>query len=144
MIMKMCLSGHSTSEQFTVRSMYNTILNENIMPNNRLLWRIKLPLKVKIFLWFLFKGVILTKDSLIERNWHRTESCCFSNRETIQHLFFDCVLARFVWRTIELTFGLKPPMSVGHISTSWLQNIPIDDKKLILVGAGVVHMVKPE
>jgi hypothetical protein len=52
-------------------------------------------------------------------------------------LFFDCVLARFIWRTIELTFGLKPPMSIGHISTSWLQNIPLDDKKLILVVARV-------
>jgi hypothetical protein len=58
----------TTSGQFTVRSMYNTILNENIMSNNRFLWRIKLPLNVKIFLWFLFKGVILTKDNLIKRN----------------------------------------------------------------------------
>jgi hypothetical protein len=129
----------TTSGQLTVRSMYNTILNENIMPNNRFLWRTKLPLKVKIFLWFMFKGVILTKDNLIKRNWHGTESYCFcNNKETIQHLFFDCVLARFVWRTIELTFGLNPPMSVGHISTSWLQNIPTDDKKLILVGAGAM------
>jgi hypothetical protein len=29
-------------------------------------------------------------------------------------------------------------MSIGHISTSWLQNIPTDDKKLILVGAGAM------
>jgi hypothetical protein len=68
------------------------------MPHSRFIWEIKLPLKVKIFLWFLFKGVTLTKDNLVKRNWHGTEKCCFcNNNETIQHLFFDCVLARFVW-----------------------------------------------
>jgi hypothetical protein len=54
--------------EFSVRSMYNAILNSNIMPHSRFVWKIKLPLKVKIFLWFLFKGVTLTKDNLVKRN----------------------------------------------------------------------------
>jgi hypothetical protein len=109
----------TVSHQFTVRSMYNTILNANIMPNNSFLWKIKLPLKVKKFLWFLFKGVILTKNNLIKRNWHVSEICCFcNNRETIQHIFFDSVLAQFVWRTLELTFGLEPSRNLVHMSTS--------------------------
>jgi len=34
-----------------------------------LFWRLKIPLKVKIFIWLLHKGVILTKDNLIRRRW---------------------------------------------------------------------------
>ncbi|KAL5653362.1 hypothetical protein ACJX0J_038820, partial [Zea mays] len=28
------------------------------------------PLKIKIFMWYLIRGVVLTKDNLLRRNWH--------------------------------------------------------------------------
>lgn len=34
-----------------------------------LFWKAKLPLKIKIFLWYLKWGVILTKDNLVKRRW---------------------------------------------------------------------------
>jgi hypothetical protein len=64
----------------------------------------KLPLKIKIFMWFFHKKVILTKDNLIKRNWNGNTSCCFCDKdESIQHLFFECPLAKlygalFIWR----------------------------------------------
>lgn len=30
----------------------------------KFLWKIKIPLKIKIFVWFLLKDVVLTKDNL--------------------------------------------------------------------------------
>jgi hypothetical protein len=54
--------------EFFIRSMYIAILNSNIMSQRRFIWEIKLPLKVKIFLWFLFKRVTLIKDNLVKRN----------------------------------------------------------------------------
>ncbi|WVZ54247.1 hypothetical protein U9M48_005072 [Paspalum notatum var. saurae] len=41
------------------------------------IWRTKLPLKIKIFIWYLKKGVLLTKDNLSRRNWHGGKSCAF-------------------------------------------------------------------
>ena len=35
----------------------------------REIWRAKLPMKIKVFMWYLKKGVILTKDNLAKRNW---------------------------------------------------------------------------
>jgi hypothetical protein len=32
------------------------------------------------------------------------------NKETIQHIFFDCHVARFVWRVFTMAFGLQPPI----------------------------------
>ncbi|WVZ55695.1 hypothetical protein U9M48_006322, partial [Paspalum notatum var. saurae] len=82
---------------FTVKSLYNFSVNQSALPLNKKLWKLKLPLKIKIFAWFLMKCVILTKDNLKKRNWNGDDGCCFCNeKETIQHLFFDCHVARFV------------------------------------------------
>ena len=43
-------------------------------------------LKIKIFMWFIHKGVILTKDNLIKRRWVGNPRCCFcDNNETRKH-----------------------------------------------------------
>ena len=51
---------------FTVQSMYKRIVNQIAMPRNKALWKLKVPLKVKIFVWFLIKGVILTKEIFLK------------------------------------------------------------------------------
>jgi hypothetical protein len=39
------------------------------------LWNLKVPLKIKVFMWYLLKGVIFIKDSLARRNWHGNKKC---------------------------------------------------------------------
>lgn len=41
---------------FSVKSMYRDILQAGKIPENGVLWKLKVPLKVKIFLWYLQKG----------------------------------------------------------------------------------------
>jgi hypothetical protein len=61
--------------------------------------------------------------------------CCFCDSfETIQHLFFDCVLAKFMWRVIQVTFGLSTPMNIKHVFGGWIQRMNEKDKKLLFVG----------
>jgi hypothetical protein len=69
--------SRNASGQFSVRSIYNTMIDVDIMPHNRFLWKLKIPLKVKVFLWFLYRGVTLTKDNLAKINWHGNKKCCF-------------------------------------------------------------------
>jgi hypothetical protein len=53
---------------FSVCSMYLHRL-DNIVPySNKGIWKLKIPLKIKIFLWLLNKRVILTKDNLVRKN----------------------------------------------------------------------------
>jgi hypothetical protein len=102
---------------FNVRSMYNAMIVENIW-GNRLIWKLKLPLKIKIFLWYLNKQVTLTKDNLVRWNWVKSTKCAFCDRdETIQHLFIDCHYAKFLWRTLHVTFNLQGPSSINSIFT---------------------------
>ena len=90
----------TTTGRFTVKSMYLDLLNSHTRFPWKYIWRMKVPLKIKIFMWFLQRKVLLTKDNLAKRNWNRSKTCCFCDKdESIQHLFFDCPFARIVWRT---------------------------------------------
>jgi hypothetical protein len=115
--------------QFFVSSMYQVLLDSDIVPHNSYLWKIKIPLKIKVFLWLLYREAILTKDNLVKRNWHENEMCIFcSNKETTQHLFFDCVLAIYIWTIIHLVAGLAPPNNIRHMFGAWVCDINSKDR----------------
>jgi hypothetical protein len=83
---------------YTVHSMYLTLINNRMTNINKQLWRIKIPLKIKIFMWYINKEVVLTKDNLAKRNWDGNKQCRFCQHDkTIQHLCFYCYYARFIW-----------------------------------------------
>jgi hypothetical protein len=45
------------------------------IPNNernKKLWKLKLPLKIKVFLWNLCRGAILTKDNRVENEQEKS------------------------------------------------------------------------
>lgn len=76
-----------------------------------------MPLKIKISMWFVHKGVFLTKENLAKRSWHGSKQCCFCDQEeTVHHLS----LAKLFWRTIHVAFHLAPPMSLSNLFGKWL------------------------
>jgi hypothetical protein len=122
----------NSSGQFSVSSMYNTMLDSHIVPHNIYLWKLKLPFKIKVFLWLLYKKVILTKNNLVKRNCHGNKMCCFcDNYETIQYLFFNYGPTKFIWQLIYLTFGLRPPGSINYMFGTWVLNMNGGMRKLL-------------
>jgi hypothetical protein len=59
--------------KFSLASMYNALILPDV-PINKLsndkLWKLKIPLRIKVFGWYLRKGVVLTKVNLAKQNWH--------------------------------------------------------------------------
>jgi hypothetical protein len=49
--------------------MYNALITDTRVMRNTLLWKLKIPLRIKIFMWYLKRGVMLTKDILARQNW---------------------------------------------------------------------------
>jgi hypothetical protein len=45
--------------QFSVSSMYQALLDSDIIPLNNQQWKIRIPLKIKVFLWLLYIESIL-------------------------------------------------------------------------------------
>jgi hypothetical protein len=72
---------------FSLKYMYAALVNKGV----RVLldiWQIKISTRIKIFLWYLKKGVTLTKDNLARRNWNGDTRCSLCHSpESIQHLF---------------------------------------------------------
>jgi hypothetical protein len=49
-----------------------------------------IPLRTKVFGWYLYKGVILTKDNLTKQNCHGSKKCVICHQdESMKYLFFQ-------------------------------------------------------
>ena len=127
---------------FIVQSMYEFLINQCTLFRNKFIWKLKILLKIKIFIWYLQRGVILTKDNLAKRNWTRSTKCCFCDcNETIKHLFFDCQHAKIIWGIVHIAAGLTPPKSISHMLGHWLTGINKKDRLLIFVGAALIGAI---
>jgi len=94
------------SGRFSVKSTYNKLCsNESGVPYT-MIWKAKIPLKIKIWMWLIEHNAILTKDNLSRRNWVGDSKCAFCNGdETILHLFFGCDMAKYVWSLVAFVIG---------------------------------------
>jgi len=90
-------------------------------------------------MWYLKRGVILTKENLIRRNWNGNKLCFFcSSDETIQHLFFTNHVAKFLWRVVHYAFDLSPPQSITHLFGNWLRRVGTKLRRKLLTGASAL------
>ena len=70
----LCVNG-----KFFVNSNYRALVHSDVpVDDNKKVWQMKIPLKIKVFTWYLRRGVILTKDNLVKRNWHGSTKCVLS------------------------------------------------------------------
>jgi hypothetical protein len=124
---------------FTVKSMYEDIMCDHTPFLRKYLWKVKVPLKIKIFMWFLSNKVLLTKDNLAKRHWNGCTKCVFcGEQETIQHLFIECPLAKLLWRTVHFTYALPPPTSITNMFGNWLNGVDRQSKTFICIGVSVL------
>jgi hypothetical protein len=64
---------------------------------------------------------IMTRDNMKKRNLNKPEDCVFcSEPESVQHLFFDCFVARNVWQAASCFFGKQIGSSIGNIAQFWV------------------------
>jgi hypothetical protein len=129
----------STTGRFLVKSHYAALMLNNISNVNKELSKLKASLKFNIFLWYLRKGVILTKYNLAKQNWQGSLTCTSCHKEeTIQHLFFECWLTRSVWIVFLVSTGINQSQNVDHMFGDWLQGFNSVLKPMLLLGAAVL------
>jgi hypothetical protein len=65
----------------------------------------------------------MTRDNLEKRNLGKPTTCEFcSELETITHLFFECVVAKEVWKSVSLFFYIQIGSDYESIARFWLSN----------------------
>jgi hypothetical protein len=114
----------NTSGVYSSQSLYKVINFRGIKTVHvPALWHIKIPPRVHFFLWQLINNKVLTRDNLAKRRKIEDPSCLFcSEAETVQHLFFDCVVAAQCWKVISDIVGTTVGGDLVLIGQYWLSN----------------------
>jgi hypothetical protein len=69
------------------------------------IWRAKLPLKIKIFLWQICDDKIQSAEQLRKKNRPGPLECkLYGEVESRDHIFLNCALAKFSWNLLKEAF----------------------------------------
>ena len=82
---------------FLLKPTYTYLIAKQAHFPYRLIWRLRMPLKIEAFVWLVVKNRALTKEQPGKVGSERTkdgELCC--SVESIYHLFFARSVARFL------------------------------------------------
>ena len=125
--------------KFSVKSLYNAVTSSDAGPSHKIIWKGKVPPKIKIFIWLMINNAVLTKDNLIKRRWSGNPSCHFCDQnETVDHLFFTCPIAKVIWAVIvKVIRANNIPTSLSQC-WSWCDHWLPAEKKFHLSGVSAI------
>jgi hypothetical protein len=131
--------GLNANKKFSTKSMYEFLEKDLVGPNNKLIWKTKIPLKIQIFMWQTFRNAIPTWDNLKRRKWPGNPTCSFClQRESVDHLFFSCSVAKVVWGSIGKVLGTdRCPASLWQ-AVFWFHAFLPGGKRFYMLGIAAV------
>lgn len=95
------------SGKFSVKSLYARMPLGPDLVVARGLWKARIPLKVKIFLWQMFRNRLPTSDNVARCNGPSDGNCSVCGApEDAKHALFRCHLPVFVWSVVRAAAGL--------------------------------------
>jgi hypothetical protein len=111
---------YNSSGIYSSQSFYSIINFRGVTPVYvRAVWKICVPPKIHLFLWVLSHNRLATVDNLNRKGMTKPVQCVFcEENESINHLFFECVVAREVWKYVSEYLGYK--IGGDYLSTKWL------------------------
>lgn len=118
---------------FTVHSLYKWLEFGGIKNSYfNTIWKAKIPLKIKVFLWLLKQDRVLTKSNLIHRGWQGDPACLFCGAvEISNHLFITCPYTKSIWSWIANHNGFT--FNYESVEDLWLIDCCISLKDKLFV-----------
>lgn len=112
------------SGQFSTKSMYRMLAHRGVI-NYRMrdVWRCKIPLKIKFFMWQVLQNRLQTAVNLKRRKWKGSHKCVICGEpETEDHILFRCSLAKLTWTAIKEALGWdRPPTGTQDFLYNWVK-----------------------
>ena len=80
---------------FTTSSLYRETQFPSIINNHMMdIGEVKLPLKIRIFLWQVYNDKVQSAEQLVKRNWSGDLNCKMCGMpESTDHIFFGCTVS---------------------------------------------------
>uniref|UniRef100_A0A453A1X4 Reverse transcriptase zinc-binding domain-containing protein n=1 Tax=Aegilops tauschii subsp. strangulata TaxID=200361 RepID=A0A453A1X4_AEGTS len=109
---------------YSVSSLYKIVNFRGAIPGKGpKVWEVKIPPRVQIFIWLAFNNKLLTRDNLSKRQHVDDLSCLFcAEHETGRHLFFECVVAKEIWRDINDLADMANITNIASMLEWWHSN----------------------
>jgi hypothetical protein len=78
--------------------MYMRLSHGAVVTHFKDVWRMKVPPRIRVFLWQLIQGRLPSCDQVAKRHGPSDGRCALCGEiEDCNHIFFSCHLARFMW-----------------------------------------------
>jgi hypothetical protein len=70
-------------------------------------WKLKIPPRIQVFLWPFSQNKIMTKDNLRKRGKPKPLECILCKEiEYVTHLFFDCIVSQLLLKDVYTIFDV--------------------------------------
>jgi hypothetical protein len=103
------------------------------------IWKAKIPLKNKIFIWMVAQNAILTKENMIFRNWQGDPACYFcGDPESVSHLLFQCPISKVVWGVLAICFNQKDRPRSYNEFWQWIKRALPRGEEVYMLGLAAV------
>lgn len=133
---KLCVTARARHLSIIFKSFYNQLIVNNLNFPFKCMWKVKVPPKIKVFVWLIMRNSILTKDNLLRRGWSGDANCVFCGKEeSVDHLFLNCSVAKFLWGILQTCFGFGAlPDNMKTLWTDWISRFGKEKRKKLCVG----------
>ena len=95
----------------------------------KIIWKLKVPNKIRFFMWRVLSNALPTFDALKKRKCMDNDICsiCKNSSESISHVFINCGWAQRVWCGVGFNFSARnhSPLNIE----SWLSSVFKDCEK---------------
>ncbi|KAK8994730.1 hypothetical protein V6N11_045803 [Hibiscus sabdariffa] len=115
----------NVSQTFDIKSAYTSLM-DNLWDTKsqiwKMIWSLRVPQRLRIFLWLTLKGRLMTNAERFRRSLcsHTICPCCQSTDESVLHVLHDCSHALEVWNRLIPPMGNASFYSGGIID--WLHS----------------------
>ncbi|XP_021863436.1 uncharacterized protein [Spinacia oleracea] len=96
-------------------------ISEDVLKALRIIWKINILPKWKVFMWKLMYGGLAVNHNLERRGFDISNHCgyCGCEDESLQHVFQTCSVARLAWSVYRIQVHLNDNESISF--TTWIQ-----------------------
>jgi hypothetical protein len=114
---------YTSSGKYSVQSLYAIVNNRGVQQVfTPAVWKIPVPSRLHVFLWLLANNKVLTRNNLAKRREVDDKTCLFCNEvESVVHLFFECCVAKSVWKVISEITGLPTIKDFESLGSMWVR-----------------------